>query len=103
MRNCPRGWLWYFRGLKTTARARQIPPEALDAEETTPVPARPVPNTVHKRQISEAIPRNERANAPEDRQAEGQAEGQGQALKDPQEGPKDTRKSTRARKALQLD
>ena len=52
----------------------------------------------HKRQISKAIPRNERANVPEDEQAEEQ-----EALRVPQEGLEGTRKSTRVKKAKQLD
>ena len=52
----------------------------------------------HKRQISEAIPRNEGANAPEDEQTEEQ-----ETLRVPQEGSEGTRKSTRVKKAKQLD
>jgi hypothetical protein len=33
-----------------------------EPSEATPVPAKPTVNTGHKRQISEAIPSNERAN-----------------------------------------
>lgn len=50
-----------------------------------------VPNTAHKRQISKAIPSNERPNAPEEEQEDPKAEAQG-------EGSEGTGKSTRARK-----
>ena len=56
-----------------------------EPSEATPVPAKPIVNTGHKRQISEAIPSNERANNSE----EGTQEVGGQA---------GTRKSGRARK-----
>jgi hypothetical protein len=52
----------------------------------------PVPSTTHKRQISQAIPSNERPNAPEEKQEDPKAS------KDPQAGTEGLRKSTRARK-----
>jgi hypothetical protein len=42
--------------------ALQAPPAVSEPSEATPVPAKPTANTGHKRQISEAIPSNERAN-----------------------------------------
>jgi len=56
----------YLMGLQATVRARQAaleaPPQAVEPSEATSIPARPTLNVGHKRQISEAIPSNERAN-----------------------------------------
>jgi hypothetical protein len=52
----------------------------------------PVANTAHKRQISQAIPSNERPNAP------GKEQEDPKALEDPQAGTEEPRKSTRTRK-----
>jgi len=48
-------------------------------------------STAHKRQISQAIPSNERPNAPDEEQEDPEAEAQG-------EGSEGTRKSARIRK-----
>jgi hypothetical protein len=78
-----------YRSIQAS-RTPQALIEPLEASEATPVPAKPVTNTAHKRQISQAIPRDERTNAPEDEQA------QAQALGDPQEGQEASRRSGRA-------
>ena len=67
----------YFLGLQATARARaalEAPPETSEASEATPVPTRSAADSGHKRQISEAIPSNERANGTLE---EGQTEQEG--------------------------
>jgi hypothetical protein len=53
---------------------------------------------VHKRQISQAIPSNERPNAPGEEQENPEAQAQEDPQEDPQAGMEGTRKSTRARK-----
>jgi hypothetical protein len=72
--------------------ARERAPESNSATTTEGSVATAVPNTAHKRQISEAVPRDERPNAPGEEQEDPEAEAQ----KDPQEAG--TRKSSRARK-----
>lgn len=67
--------------------ARQTTGEGNSATTTGGSVTTAVPNTAHKRQISKAIPSNERPNAPEEEQ------------EDPKvEGSEGTRKSSRARK-----
>jgi hypothetical protein len=61
------------------------PPEAAPATITGDSVATAVPNTAHERQISQAIPTNERPNAPGEEQEDPEA----QAQEDPRQAQKD--------------
>jgi hypothetical protein len=90
-----------YESIVDRAETLQTPSEGIKPSKITFVPARPtaVVNTAHKRQISQAIPSDERPNAPKEEQEDPEAQTQAQA----QAQGRNPRKSTRARKPKVLN